>query len=227
MQSTVAKAINYVAPEVPDALPWVESPLVEATRQSLAGYGTLVDDYHDFDVKIVTWPAFGWRQVDAGTGNEAGTVHGIFEAWWAGDALWGHNGAVDDRYLFGWSKNPGDAIIDGPPCSSPTRLLLWHANYHPDGGQLFYPLDGTPFVTALALPGDDVRPELFTTFYFDGTQGLYIHPGVWHEGIFPLAPRARFYDEQGRVHARISCNFADEFRVFLSVPLPQHQGPIA
>jgi hypothetical protein len=23
--------------------------------------------------------------------------------------------------------------------------LLWHANYHPDGGQLFFPLDREPF----------------------------------------------------------------------------------
>lgn len=49
--------------------------------------------------------------------------------------------------------------------------------------------------------------------------GLYIHPGVWHEAVFPLSPRARFFDKQGRVHARISCHFPEEFGVFLSVPL--------
>jgi ureidoglycolate hydrolase len=99
-------------------------------------------------------------------------------------------------------------------------VLLWHANYHPDGGQLFTPLDGKPYVVPLALPGDDVRPEHFVAFYLDGQTSLYIHPNVWHEGVFPVADRARFRDEQGRVHARVSCFVAKEFGVFLSVPLP-------
>jgi hypothetical protein len=42
---------------------------------------------------------------------------------------------------------------------------------------------------------------------------------VWHEAVFPLAARASFYDEQGKVHARVSCNIAAEFGVFLAVPL--------
>jgi ureidoglycolate hydrolase len=97
-------------------------------------------------------------------------------------------------------------------------VLLWHANYHPDGGQLFYPLDGQPFVVPLALPGDDVRPEDFVAFWFDGSKGLYIHPDIWHEGVFP--PRAgRFYDKQGKVHARVSVDFAREFHCLLRVPL--------
>ena len=99
------------------------------------------------------------------------------------------------------------------------RVLLWHANYHPDGGQLFFPLNGEAFVCPLALPGDDVKPEDFVAFYVDGGKGLYIHPNIWHEAVFPLAGRASFYDEQGKVHARVSCNIAAEFGVFLSVPL--------
>ena len=71
----------------------------------------------------------------------------------------------------------------------------------------------------LALPGDDVKPEDFVAFYAPGDKGLYIHPNIWHEGVFPVAPRARFYDEQGKVHARVSCNIAQEFGVFLNVPL--------
>ena len=98
-------------------------------------------------------------------------------------------------------------------------MLLWHANYHPDGGQLFFPLNGEAFVCPLALPGDDVKPENFVAFYVDEGKGLYIHPNVWHEAVFPLAPRASFYDEQGKVHARVSCNVAVEFGVFLAVPL--------
>jgi ureidoglycolate hydrolase len=97
--------------------------------------------------------------------------------------------------------------------------LLWHANYHPDGGQLFFPIEGTPFVTPLALPGDDISPDKFVNFYFDGTCGLYIHPNIWHEGIFPLSRKSKFFDKQGSVHARVSVNFAKEFGVFMDVRL--------
>ena len=35
----------------------------------------------------------------------------------------------------------------------------------------------------------------------------------------PLTDTARFYDKQGRVHGRVSCDFNKEFGIFLSVPL--------
>ena len=219
--SNTAKPIDYMSPDVPPELPWVEVPLVRATEATLQGYGQLVDDYRDFPLEIVTWPAQGWRSVDPGTGNEAGTTSGIFEFWWTGNVLFGKNNAVNDQYLMGWSTNPAQAqTVAGPGSATHhEQVLLWHANYHPDGGQLFFPLDGTPFVIPLALPGDDVKPDDFVAFYVAGNQGLYIHPNVWHEGVFALAQKARFYDEQGKVHARVSCNIAREFGVFLAVPL--------
>ncbi len=133
--------------------------------------------------------------------------------------MYGRNSAVGDQYLLGWSRNPAEAARTGDPTAPRDRLLLWHANYHPDGGQLFFPLDGQPFVTALARPGDEVTPADFVTFHVDGGKGLYIHPNVWHEAVFPLVTPARFHDEQGKVHARVSVNFAQEFGVFLAMPL--------
>jgi hypothetical protein len=210
---------DYLAPDIPDALPWHEVPVVRATPESLKGYGTLVDDYRNYPIEIVTWPVAGWRRCDPGTGNEGGTTRGIFDFWWEGDTLFGRNQAVAaNHYLLGWSCNPGEARRAGNP-GDRSRILLWHANYHPDGGQLFFPLDGQPFLAPLALPGDDVKPEHFVAFYVDGGKGLYLHPNVWHEAVFPLAERASFYDEQGKVHARVSCNLAREFGVLLSVPL--------
>lgn len=215
-------SIDYLNPSVPPSLPWHEVPLVRATPISLAGYGVLVDDFEDFPVEIVTWPALGWRPVDPGTGNEGGTVSGHFDVWWEGEVLFARNEAVNDQYLIGWSRNPGELASSGSNSPSPpdrSRVLLWHANYHPDGGQLFFPADGGPFVMPLALPGDDVTPQDFAAFYVEPGRGLYIHPGVWHEAVFPLSERGRFRDRQGRVHARISCNFPEEFNVFLSIPL--------
>ena len=193
-------------------------PVVRATPATLDGYGRLVDNPDDCEIEIVTWPAPGRRPVDEGTGNGAGTTSGTFEFWWKDNVFYGTNEAVDDRYLLGWADNPCTASDMEAP-QPRDQVLLWHANYHPDGGQLFFPLDTTPFIAPLALPGDDLSPEDFTAFYVEAGQGLYIHPRVWHEGVFPLAERARFYDEQGRVHARVSCNIAEEFGVFLVVPL--------
>ncbi len=220
--------INYLNPDVPPQLPWVDVPLVKATPESLQNYGVLVEDYHDFPIEIVTWPAPGWRPVDPGTGNQGGTTSGNFDFWWSGDILYGQNQGVNDQYLLGWSTNPGQAA---PALSltsrdfkaengwKPNRVLLWHANYHPDSGQLFFPLNKTPFIAPLALPGDDIKPEDFVAFYVEGVLGLYIHPHVWHEAVFPLGEKASFYSEQGKVHARVSCNIAQEFGVFLNVPL--------
>lgn len=212
--------INYLSPDVPGKLPWHKTETVIATNENLKGYGCLVsrEEYKTFPVEIVQWPKNTGRPIDVDTGNQAGTKEGIFDFWWEGDVLFGKNNAVKDQYLLGWSTNPDEADQTKELKTHPEKVLLWHANYHPDGGQLFFPLDGSPFVTPLALPGDDVTPHKFTNFYFDGTHGLYIHPSIWHEGIFPLSIRSSFFDKQGSIHARVSVNFAKEFGVFLEVP---------
>lgn len=107
-------------------------------------------------------------------------------------------------------KNPKDASESST--EKPERVLLWHANYHLDGGQLFFPLEGGSFI--MALPGDDVKPSDFKAFLVEEGKGLYIHPNVWHEAIVPLTQRAKFYDEQGAIHGRVSVHFSKEFGVF-------------
>ncbi len=219
MDSNAVSPDQYTAPEMPRDLRVVDVPLVRATPELLKGYGKLVDDCRDCKLEIVKWPVRGWRQLDPGTGDEGGTTSGEFDFWWEGDVLLGKNNAVAaNEYLFGWSRDPHEARRDLATVPR-TSVLLWHANYHPDGGQLFFPLNSEAFVVPLALPGEDVKPENFVAFYVDGGRGLYIHPDVWHEAVFPLAERARFYDEQGKVHARVSCNFAAEFGALLKVPL--------
>ena len=214
----MAQPIDYLSPDVPAQLPWHDVPLVVATEETVDGYGCLVDDPDNFEIEIVQWPAQGWRPVDAGTGDEGGEVEGVFHSEWRGEVLHGNNDAVNGSYILGWSTNPGSA--DGNvSMEHPQRVLLWHLNYHPDGGQLFYPLDKQPFVVPLALPGDDLRLDQIISFWCDGSRGLYIHPGIWHEGVFPATRAQSFSDRQGRVHARVSCNVAQEFGVFLNVPL--------
>jgi hypothetical protein len=195
-----------------------ETSVVVATEQSLAGFGQLVDDPETFPIEIVRWPAQGWRPIDANSGDQAGVTAGVFEFWWKGQTLYARNNAVGDSYLFGWSTWPEEAASAGPT-SPRDRALIWRANYHPDGGQLVYPKDGASFVVPLALPGDDVTPDRFVTFWCDGSRGLYIHPNVWHGAFVPLADHAQFLDRQGRVHARVSVDFPKEFGCYLAAPL--------
>ncbi len=216
--------MNQIAPnymfesaDKPD-MKLIEVPLVKATADSVQGYGCLVDDPDNFEIEITRWPAQGWRPVDPGTGDEGGVVEGEFICEWRGDVLYGENDAVKGNYVLGWSTNPQRAQTTHQSVPR-DQMIIWHMNYHPDGGQLFYPLDAQPFVVPVALPGDDLTPDKIIALWCDGTQGLYIHANIWHEGVFSVGDTQRFRDRQGRVHARVSCDFAAEFGAYISFPL--------
>ena len=208
---------DYLNPSLGAGLARIRMPVIEATAEALAGYGRLVDDAAACKIEIVRWPPQGWRPVDEDTGDQGGTTEGIFASEWQGDVLLGRNNAVGGEYVLAYATEP--ALADREHVRDPERMLLWHANYHPDGGQLFFPLDAKPFLVPLALPGDDVKPQDFVCFRFDGRQGLYIHPSIWHEGVFALRGAQRFLDRQGAVHARVSIDFAREFGCLLEAEL--------
>jgi len=208
---------NYLDPAVPRGMRRVGMPVVDASDETLSGYGLMVDDPHDCAIEIVRWPAQGWRPVDTDSGDEGGTTRGVFISEWKGDVLYGRNEAVGGHYILAYGDDPATADA-GHDCD-PRRILLWHANYHPDGGQLFFPLERKAFLVPLALPGDDIAPADFVCFRFDGGCGLYIHPNIWHEGVFTTRGTQRFFDKQGAVHARVSVDFAREFSCLLEAPI--------
>ncbi len=210
-------AIDYLNPNLPAALAHVRMPVVEATSQTIHGYGRLVQNPEECPIEIVRWPAQGRRPIDTGTGDQGGTTQGVFISEWQGDILYGRNQAVDGHYILAYAREPELARTDH--AHAPSRMLLWHANYHPDGGQLFFPMERRPYYVPLALPGDDVTPQRFVCFRFDGRQGVYIHPNIWHEGVFGLEGTQRFFDRQGAVHARVSVDFAREFGCLLEAPI--------
>ena len=199
-----------------------EIPLIKATNESLRGYGYLIDSYENSDIEIVTWPKQGWREIDKGTGNEGGATEGSFDTWWDGSTLYGQNNAVqhkseyevDGKYILGYSSSP-DTLIKNQNYIFPKEMYIWHANYHPDGGQLFFPTKPGVFISPLALPGDDIKVGDFRAFYFDGSKGLYIHPNIWHEGVFPIDEKNSFMGKQGKVHARVSIDLKKEFKKYL------------
>jgi ureidoglycolate lyase len=193
-------------------------PSVRATPASLSGFGHVVADFLQSRVTIVTWPRLGSRPIVPGTGNEGGIVEDSFAMERRGEILHAANHAVARSYITGWFADPATAS-QGREAADTSRIYTHEANYHPDGGQIFWPRDGLPFVALLAKPGDGIRPEDFVAFYCNGSFGIHIDPNVWHQPMFPLAPRALFDGRQGRVHACVAVDFVNEFGCYLEVPL--------
>ena len=85
----------------------------------------------------------GKSPVDKDRGDDCGSKEGIFFCEWKGDMLYDRNEAVGGHYILGYGTEPEEASESHS--SKHERLLLWHANYHPDGGQLFFPNKSKPF----------------------------------------------------------------------------------
>ena len=195
-------------------------PVIQATQENFAAYGRFVTHYEHEQVIIETWPTPGWRKVEQGTGNEGGISEGQFMFERKGGLMLARNFAVDGNYITGWFDDPATATAAQTDADY-SRVLVREANYHPDGGQVFYPENGTPFIALLALAGDDIQPENFIGFYCDGSVGIQIFANIWHQPIFPLAARANFQGKQGKVHACIACDFVEEFGCYLSLELAE------
>ena len=147
---TALTAIDYLNPKLPPGLKIVSMPVIDATDDNLRGYGRLVADPKECRIEIVRWPAQGTRPVDADTGDQAGTTEGVFVSEWRGDILYGRNEAVGGHYILAYAVPPEIARTEHG--HAPRRMMLWHANYHPDGGQLFFPLDQRPFYVPSPSP---------------------------------------------------------------------------
>jgi ureidoglycolate lyase len=80
------------------------------------------------------------------------------------------------------------SIFRGQPLIPP---LLRIFERHPVGSQAFIPLDGRPFLVAVAPPGafDAGKVRLFRAA---GTQGVNYAKGVWHHFLLPLEADSDF-----------------------------------
>ena len=201
-------------------------PLVKATMENFKKYGKFVYDYDNEKVKLVTWPAQGFRPIMYGTGFGGGITEGKFVYSWDNSVLRAINNAVGGNYITGILplNNIGvvkSDVAESVDDSTKNRkvILTREANYHPDGGQVFFPLVPTPFILLLALPGDDIKLEDFVGFYFDGTYGIQIYPNIWHQPIFPISGFAQFKTKQGAVHACVKVDTLLDFETWLEISL--------
>lgn len=89
-----------------------------------------------------------------------------------------------------WS--PGALINDSDASLSVARIhprapeVIWMER-HFKHTQTFIPLGGSPFIAVLGAPTSDNQPDPATVraFRFDGSSGIMLHVGTWHE--FPFA----------------------------------------
>ena len=88
---------------------------------------------------------------------------------------------------------------------APRPLEVRWMEYHTKHTQTFIPLSGKPFYMVLGKPTqrrpdgsfDETRPahpdlDDITCFYFDGSAGIVMHVGTWHEVPFPLDGATHF-----------------------------------
>lgn len=109
---------KYTNPSLCDGLKTFRVPIKLATNANLRGMGVIVDDPNDFTVEkktfqIQVWPTNGWRKMDPGCGDEAGTTEGRFDIYWDGDLLYGKNHTIAtaaNHYLLGYSRNPMECV---------------------------------------------------------------------------------------------------------------------
>lgn len=106
-----------------DGIPFINIPYIIADHSSIKGYGRFVDN--DAQVRIEKWPT-KFRNVIGGNGG--GVVEGDFICKWIDDKVRVVNKAVANDYPKGWRDKNGSIFTQG-------------ADYHPDGEQIFIPLD--------------------------------------------------------------------------------------
>src|SRR5688572_25424341 len=119
----------------------VDVPLRPLTTEGFAGYGRVVESFDAAQVDIVPWPYRGKRKLDPGTGTGGGITSGTFAMRWKGDVLYADNHAVGGFYVTGWTRAPEEASEERATVPR-ERVLTCEANYHPDGGQVFFPKNG-------------------------------------------------------------------------------------
>ncbi|WAR17092.1 hypothetical protein MAR_031686, partial [Mya arenaria] len=170
-------------------------PVVRATKENLSGYGRFVTNFDEEKVEINPWPVTGPRKARPGTDIIPGVDCSQLTFKYEGN-----------KYVS--VKDIGRRMEVGTICEeeqSPDNkyVLVSEITFHPDCGEVFYPKNGDPFITVLALPGDDF--------------------GKTERGMYTFGSSAEFLGKQGVLHCVIAANFEKEFgrKVCLKLEKPE------
>ncbi|WP_028534129.1 ureidoglycolate lyase [Paludibacterium yongneupense] len=80
--------------------------------------------------------------------------------------------------------HPVVSVFRGQPRPLPFELTMLER--HPKGSQAFMPLDGRPYLVAVAPAGDGIDPASLRVFLAQGNQGVNYARGVWHHPLLAL-----------------------------------------
>ena len=190
----------------------------------------LVDDPHQ--IRNRHSPAGsqqGWRPIDEDTGDEGGFVEGTFKGEWrGGDVLYGERTRPwGGHYVLGLVHRSAKRRKPTDKLRRAIRCCLWHMNYHPDGGQMFWPLDNRPLHRPPSrCPGDNLTPDKVVAFLVRrNKRPLYPRRHSGTRGIFPVEDEAAVSRPSGpgpcpRLGADIGAEFGG---VYMSCPLRADQ----
>jgi ureidoglycolate lyase len=75
-------------------------------------------------------------------------------------------------------------IFRATPLSYPLNVRM--VERHPMGSQAFIPLNGRPYLVAVARKGEVVTANDLRIFAAQGDQGINYHAGTWHHPVLAL-----------------------------------------
>lgn len=106
------------------------------------------------------------------------------------------NGGTTERYHdlakidLEEGSHPVISIFRGQPRQLPYEIAMMER--HPRGSQAFVPLNGRPYLVAVAAPSATVAGSDIRVFLARGDQGVNYAAGVWHHPLMALGAVSDF-----------------------------------
>lgn len=123
-----------------------------------------------------------------------------------------------DLAALDYADDGGRAMVSVMRSKPLAPLVLKIFERHPIGSQAFVPLQGRPFLVAVAPPGD-FDPRAVRVFRADAGQGVNYAKGTWHHFLLALEDESDFLvidrDGPGDNLDEIELSEADQIRVSL------------
>lgn len=123
------------------------------------------------------------------------------------------------------ATNDGDVNISlfvAQPRPTPIKIEVMER--HPDGTQLFYPLQNRDWLVVVCT--DPHKADTYRAFLASGRQGVNYYRNIWHHPLLVLDRDSRFFivDRKGP-GANLEEIFLDDARALYLEPLPTGDRP--
>jgi hypothetical protein len=220
-----------------------ESDYLNASHETLAGYGKFIDTPHNpppiEQVPYQDPDSRSWRTQDAGTGINQAVIQGDFSSSFksetrsieATNLAVKSKGAENADYTIGWESE-----------TDPYAMRVVEFNNHKDAGQQFilkkgkaslFLLGSTPMGTCpntlvkKNVHSDNIDPltDLIVISLQKG-EALEVGPSIYHQPLYPIDKTNDVcaYSIQGSIHNCTTCNFVKELGVDVSLRLQTPQN---